>query len=641
MSDTHIKGKRIVLGQPDASEANVCLASDKPIDFQVGGTSVFTIDSTGATHNVSQDLTTSELHVDGTADATSATDTDASVHTLGGLAVEKAVHVGTTADVTGVLSANDTTDATASTDTSASIYCAGGVAVEKSVNIGTTCTLGGDLELESGANINEVAGGGININISDTNKLVINPSDVNCHPPLYVLDTTDASSKTDSSASIHCNGGLACEKTLYADVVNSEATTDCTSNSTGALITSGGIGCAKNIWCHTLRADGGSASYRTVIGMDGAGGLAKFSFDNVGSVTEVFDYGTSRVKFLLTGEASSATSGSVQILGGCGISKKLYVNGVPNANQTAFTLISDQTLKENISNHVAQESIDRFKQLQFKRYNYNEDVCNHNGWDYADHVNNKHLGLIAQDVEAIYTGDRNCVNVISSDPDDEAPSHLDGKKNLDFGVIDSDMRVCVQELLNKADDVDCNSLQCSGDADVAGDLNVDGVFSNPSDKRSKKNIKPVDKSLDKVMKLKPCSFEYKKKAGKRLGFIAQELASVMPELIDVHERGDIKDFHSVRSIEMIPLLVKAVQELAVRKQSGSASASACNCDEEMQGLREQNEELCKASEEQRQHIASQDQKINVLNKAMKKLLMRLDKVERSTMNDDASTLIDI
>ena len=143
------------------------------------------------------------------------------------------------------------------------------------------------------------------------------------------------------------------------------------------------------------------------------------------------------------------------------------------------------------------------------------------------------------------------------------------------------------------------------------------------------------------MKLKPCSFEYKKKAGKRLGFIAQELASVMPELIDVHERGDIKDFHSVRSIEMIPLLVKAVQELAGRKQSGSASASSCNCDEEMQGLREQNEELCKASEEQRQHIASQDQKINVLNKAMKKLLMRLDKVERSTMNDDASTLIDI
>lgn len=640
MSDTHISGKRIVLSQPDGGENNVVLSSSKPIDFQVAGSSVFTIDSTGATHNVSQDLTTSELHVDGTADATSATDADASIHTLGGVAVEKAVHIGTTADVTGVLSANDTTDATASTDTSASIYCAGGVAVEKSVNIGTTCTLGGDLELESGANINEVAGGGININISDTNKLVINPTAINAHVPLYEVDATDATSSTDTSASFHTNGGISCEKTLYANVVNSEDTTDCTSNSTGALITAGGIGCAKNLWCHTARMDGGTANYRAVITMDGTG-VAKMGFDNAGSVTDIFDYGTSRVKFQLTGDSSSTTTGSVQLLGGMGIVKNLYVGGTPYSNQTSFTLISDQTLKENISNHVAQESVDRFKQLQFKRYNYTQEFCDEHKMDYNEHVSNPHLGVMAQDVEAVYSGSRSAVSEIKSDPDDDEPSFMDGKKAVDYGVIDSDMRVCVQELLKKADDVDCDSMHCSGNAEVEGDLLVEGVFSNPSDRRVKKNIKPVGKCLDKVMKLKPCSFEYKKKQGKRMGFIAQELAEVMPEIVDKTKCKDIDDFHSVRSIEMMPLLVKAVQELASKPAGKSVKASSCNCDDELAQLKEQNEELCKASEEQRQVIASQDNKINVLNKAMKKLLMRLDKLERNTMNDDASTLIDI
>jgi len=119
-----------------------------------------------------------------------------------------------------------------------------------------------------------------------------------------------------------------------------------------------------------------------------------------------------------------------------------------------------------------------------------------------------------------------------------------------------------------------------------GDVTVTGTFSNPSDRKFKENIQPVDDVLSKVNQLDVHTFEYKtygeaKKLnlpqGQQIGFIAQELEKIYPELVSnqVHawDRNDgLEDFEKdiekinykgVNQIGLIPVLTRAIQEQQV------------------------------------------------------------------------------
>ena len=84
-----------------------------------------------------------------------------------------------------------------------------------------------------------------------------------------------------------------------------------------------------------------------------------------------------------------------------------------------------------------------------------------------------------------------------------------------------------------------------------------------SDKRKKKNIRELKKSLEKINKLRPVQFEWKadkggekshrKKDKKSLGFIAQEVSSVIPEVVEKDRKG----FFTINYPELIPLVVSA------------------------------------------------------------------------------------
>ncbi|MHC1774997.1 MAG: tail fiber domain-containing protein [Lentimicrobium sp.] len=125
----------------------------------------------------------------------------------------------------------------------------------------------------------------------------------------------------------------------------------------------------------------------------------------------------------------------------------------------------------------------------------------------------------------------------------------------------------------------------SNSSDLAGyfvgDVTVTGDFSNPSDNNLKKNIRQLDTSLERILKLdakiyenKTDEYEFMNLAkGPQFGFIAQELETVFPELVKVnHHPGPIRaeqeegifyepvDYKSINYIGMIPLLVKAIQE---------------------------------------------------------------------------------
>jgi len=98
---------------------------------------------------------------------------------------------------------------------------------------------------------------------------------------------------------------------------------------------------------------------------------------------------------------------------------------------------------------------------------------------------------------------------------------------------------------------------------VNGNVLATGVYQN-SDQRFKKNIKPIESALDKILKLNGKTYEFnttefkerKFDEGKKIGFIAQELAEVFPELV----KPDDKGYYTVNYIAIIPVLVEAMKE---------------------------------------------------------------------------------
>ena len=94
--------------------------------------------------------------------------------------------------------------------------------------------------------------------------------------------------------------------------------------------------------------------------------------------------------------------------------------------------------------------------------------------------------------------------------------------------------------------------------DVAGTIRGSNV--SPSDQRLKQNIQPLENSLAKVEQLRGVSFEWKDKvqdAGTQIGMIAQEVETVLPDLVSTDGEG----YKSLAYDKMTAVLVEAVKEL--------------------------------------------------------------------------------
>jgi len=90
-------------------------------------------------------------------------------------------------------------------------------------------------------------------------------------------------------------------------------------------------------------------------------------------------------------------------------------------------------------------------------------------------------------------------------------------------------------------------------------------ISGLSDITLKENIKPLETGLDDVMKLKPKRFDWKNGDGKNIaGFIAQEVEQVLPDLVSESKYTDEETKKSLKMGDMIPTLVKAIQELTAK-----------------------------------------------------------------------------
>jgi hypothetical protein len=96
---------------------------------------------------------------------------------------------------------------------------------------------------------------------------------------------------------------------------------------------------------------------------------------------------------------------------------------------------------------------------------------------------------------------------------------------------------------------------------ACGQINANGAsqvaFGSYSDIRLKENITELEPQLDKILALKPCEFDYKDGSGHQIGFIAQEMQEVYPDVVNESLDGmlTLSGWNKTEA-----RLVKAIQE---------------------------------------------------------------------------------
>ena len=125
-----------------------------------------------------------------------------------------------------------------------------------------------------------------------------------------------------------------------------------------------------------------------------------------------------------------------------------------------------------------------------------------------------------------------------------------------------------------------------GDGSVSAEIlrSANGTVQT-SDERLKKNIQPLEKSLDNVTKIRGVYYHWKdeRNTERQLGVIAQEIEKVYPELVYTDSKG----MKAVNYAQMTAVLIEAVKEL---------SAKVDQLEEANKSLRSENSALNKANE---------------------------------------------
>jgi hypothetical protein len=99
---------------------------------------------------------------------------------------------------------------------------------------------------------------------------------------------------------------------------------------------------------------------------------------------------------------------------------------------------------------------------------------------------------------------------------------------------------------------------------VYGQIASMSPFIEVSDLRYKKNLAAIPNAIDKVTRLRGVSFDWRQEEfpelnfskGRNLGFIAQEIKEVLPEVVS----QDSKGYYSVAYSNVVPVLVEAIKE---------------------------------------------------------------------------------
>lgn len=331
--------------------------SSKQHEFKVNAVEIAHISGDGI--NVSGTVVSSgQVDINNTSDSTGPTDGTASIHTLGGVSIEKSAHVGTafTCGSTLAVGTNLTVSGLAGIVGAATLddtlLCKGALTVQDSTDSSSTST--GCLKLSGGIGVAK------SVYIGD------------------LLDVVGASTLRDSvecQSTLLVGGATTCAALTASGVVKADANDQCTSLTTGALQTLGGAAITKN--CHV----GGSLTCQ--------GNLSASAGAFSGNVA------------VTSGTAStSTTTGAVVINGGIGVTGDFHVSGdhvsSGDIQAATFTSISDERLKVDI--RPATGSLAKLSKINAYKYRWNKAACKRRGYGWvADDTD--HLGVMAQEIE--------------------------------------------------------------------------------------------------------------------------------------------------------------------------------------------------------------------------------------------------
>lgn len=112
-----------------------------------------------------------------------------------------------------------------------------------------------------------------------------------------------------------------------------------------------------------------------------------------------------------------------------------------------------------------------------------------------------------------------------------------------------------------------------------GNIGVMGLISPPSDQKFKENIMPVEHVLDRIKRMEPMSYNFRKgefpqinfASGTRYGFISQDLEKLFPDVITADrfpakydDQGkkifDAVQYKGIAYLEIIPILTAGIKE---------------------------------------------------------------------------------
>jgi len=113
-------------------------------------------------------------------------------------------------------------------------------------------------------------------------------------------------------------------------------------------------------------------------------------------------------------------------------------------------------------------------------------------------------------------------------------------------------------------------IQCTINAQgtAQGQINANGAsqlaFGTFSDQRLKENIEDLPNQLNNIVSLRPVEFDYKNGSGHQIGFIAQEVQTIYPDLVNADSQGML-NLSGLGKWEA--RLVKAIQELNAKVEA--------------------------------------------------------------------------
>lgn len=104
-----------------------------------------------------------------------------------------------------------------------------------------------------------------------------------------------------------------------------------------------------------------------------------------------------------------------------------------------------------------------------------------------------------------------------------------------------------------------NDMSVRDEVIVKEDIIAFSTFTS-SDIKLKKNIKNIENGLEVINKLHPVEFTWKKNNKKSVGFIAQELEEVLPNLV----KTDKNNIKSIKQDKLIPYIVDSIKNISNR-----------------------------------------------------------------------------